>query len=136
MNAPATDAIATDPAPEPRIVWSADEERFSADSLDELLGEDHGFEVGSIVYFGEAAIPDPATWMDADDVIEQLASRAFDQCGEWADDYPTVSKEAKEELQVLLEQWASKYATPNFYTVKSVKEYELTAEDLKSVEGT
>jgi hypothetical protein len=110
--------------------WSRDEEQFSYDTLGELLDNHDDLDVGDTVYTGVAETPDPAEWVDADDIIEQLACRAGDDCGEFADDYPDVSKEAKLELQRLLESWARKHCTPTWYMVKNVREHEITAEDL------
>lgn len=109
--------------------WSHDGERFSYDTLGELL-DCNELQVGDTVYTGDGVRPDPAEWVDDDDVIEQLSCRAYDECGEIAEDYPEVSKEAKAELEALLGAWARKYCTPTWYMIKDVREYEITAEDL------
>jgi hypothetical protein len=110
--------------------WSRDEENYSYDSLDELLATHDDLVEGDTVYVGKGDTPDPGSWVDADDILENLSCRAGDDCGEFADDYPDVTKEAKEELQTLLEAWARKYCTPTFYMIKEQREYEITAEDV------
>jgi hypothetical protein len=110
--------------------WSRDEEHFSYETLGELLDCNDDLEVGDTVYTGNGITPDPAEWVDADDVIEQLACRAYDESGEFAEDYPEVSEEAKAELDELLAAWARKHCTPTFYLINNVREYEITAEDL------
>ena len=110
--------------------WARDEEHFSYGSLGELLDCNDDLQVGDTVYTGNGITPNPAEWVDADDVIEQLACRAYDEGGEFAEDYPEVSKEAKAELHELLAAWARKHCTPTFYLIKNVREYEITAEDL------
>ena len=113
--------------------WSHDGERFSYDTLGELL-DCNELQVGDTVYTGDGETPDPAGWVDADDIIEQLACRAYDDCGEVAEDYPEVSKEAKAELESLLEAWVRKHCTPTFYMIKDVQEYVITAEDLAQMD--
>jgi hypothetical protein len=110
--------------------WSRDEENFSYESLGELLDSHDDLEIGDVVYVGRRIVPDPGDWTDAEEVLEQLACRAVDDCGEFADDYPEASKEAKAELNALLATWARKHCIPTFYMIKDVREYEITAEDL------
>lgn len=116
--------------------WSRDEENFSYGSLQELLGTHDDIEAGDTVYHGEGIAHDPAEWVGADDVTEQLSCRAYDACGEFAEDYPEVSREAKAELDELLAAWVRKHCTPTFYAIKNVREYEVTAEDIAEANGT
>ncbi len=111
--------------------WSRDGQTFNYDTLGELLDSNDDVQEGDIVHVGTANVPDPAEWVDADDIIEQLACRGDDNCGELADDYPEVSKEAKAELQDVLEAWARKYCTPSFWMIEDDREYIITAEDVK-----
>ena len=110
--------------------WSRDEENYSCDSLQELLSTHDDLEDGDVVYFGEGNPPDPGMWICAEDVIEQLACRADDECGEFAEDYPDVSPDAQKELDDLLETWARKHCQPTFYVIRNAKEYVITAEDI------
>lgn len=110
--------------------WSRDEEVFTYANLGELLDAHDDIEVGDTVFHGTSVTPDPGEWVSADDVIEQLACRASDECGEFAEDYPEVTKEAKAELEELLAAWAHKHCMPTFYTITGVREYKITAEDL------
>lgn len=112
------------------IYWSRNEEHYLYESLGELLDDHDDIEAEDTVHYGTAEIPNPTDWVDAEDVIEQLACRAQDECGEWAEDYPDVTVEAKVELTELLETWVVKYCQPTFWTIKDVKTYEVTAEDL------
>lgn len=111
--------------------WSLDGEHFQYDSIEDLIDCNDHLGAGDEVYRGEQVYTDPAIWVDADDVIENLSCRASDVAGEYADDYPDISEEAKAELQTLLEEWARKHAQPSFYLVKKVTEYTLTEEDLE-----
>jgi hypothetical protein len=109
--------------------WSVDGSDFRYQTLGDLLDSNDHLEKGCIVMVGNQVACDPADWVDADDVIENLACRGSDEGGEWADDYPDVSPEAKAELQTYLEAWARKHAPASFYTVTNVREYVLTYED-------
>lgn len=109
--------------------WSLDGEDYRYDTLGELL-DCNELSAGDVVHVGERAPHDPADWVDAEDVIENLACRGSDVGGEWADNYPEVSKEAKAALQTLLETWAREHAQPNFYGIRNAREYVITAEDV------
>lgn len=110
--------------------WSVDGSDFRYQSLDDLLDSNDQLEVGNEVEHGEKVHRDPGEWVEADDVIENLSCRGGDEGGEWADDYPDIPPAAKLELQDFLEEWARKYAQPGFYSVRNVKKYTITAEDL------
>ncbi|SMG00368.1 hypothetical protein [Burkholderia singularis] len=96
-----------------RTVWSCDDETFNYDTLAELL--DTFFdkpEVGDVVFVGEVE-PIPSMHLcDADDVIDLMGERAYDEVGEYADGYPDVTSEAKAELNALLARWIEKHAKP------------------------
>ncbi|WP_349616962.1 hypothetical protein [Azotobacter salinestris] len=115
--------------------WSTNEEDFNSLSLDELIGSNEHLKVGDTVWKGEAVHPDPTSYIDAGDVIELIGGRAYDDCGEYAEDFPDVSGEAKAELDELLAGWIRKHcSTTSFYKVSNVVEYTLTAEDLAGAE--
>jgi len=111
-------------------VWSADEESFCHTSLVDLLDSDDSIIEGSTVWCGDADKPSASELIDADDVIELLASRAADVGGEWAEDYPDVTKEAKGELEALLWSWVEKHCKPEFWSVTNAEKYVVTADDL------
>lgn len=110
--------------------WSADEELFNADSFGELLDMNDHLEVGNIVWCGTKVRPGTKELCDADDIIDMIGNRASDIGGEWADDYPDVSKEASSELDEFLAAWITKHCPPAFWTVKNVTQRIITAEDL------
>jgi hypothetical protein len=116
---------------EKKECWSVDEECFDAAGLGDLIGSHHDeLEVGTTVYVADAVTPDPADYIDVDGILEKMGERAGDDCGEYADDYPDVSKDARQELEDVLKTWARKHCTPRFWKVKNVREYILTADDL------
>ncbi|UXV17554.1 hypothetical protein N4P55_16815 [Pseudomonas fluorescens] len=114
----------------PDETWSANEELFNCDSLGELLDENDDLEIGATVWKGEKFPVNIAGYVDVGDVIEMLGERAYDDVGEFAEDWPDVPDEARQELDALLSAWISKHCTATFYCVRNVVEYQITAEDM------
>lgn len=112
-----------------RQSWSVNEEIFDYDTLADLI-DSQAPELGQTVFVGDVVHPDPLKYFDADDALEMMGERAYDDCGESAENYPDVSKEARAELDALLAQWISKHAKPDFYRVVNIKPHTITAEDL------
>lgn len=113
--------------------WSANDEDFSCLGLDELLNENDELKPGDTVYRGEAVRPDPTSYVDANDVIEMLGERAYDDAGDHADGWPCVSKDAEGELNHLLAGWMQKHCPPpSFYRVKNSTPYVLTEADFEA----
>lgn len=69
---------------------------------------------------------------DADDVVEQIGQRLFDQCGEASDCYqPTISAEADAEFDVFLDAWLRKnglHPEDSCFAVENVESVEAPAE--------
>lgn len=115
-------------------VWATSTgEYFMYASLTELLSEAWEPEVGMEVEFGTTSPVVPSDLIGADDVMDMIGERAYDVVSEFNEDYPDVSKEAREELETLLHDWIRKHAPINFYHVKNVQKYIVTAEDLKEM---
>jgi hypothetical protein len=116
------------------IWWSVDEENYNYSSLEELLdAEWDQFEYlkeGSVVYYGEIKLPS-TSFIDADDIVEMISERAYEDGGEYADNYPNCSDEDLKELSDFIIAWQAKF-TPRFFTIKKSKEYTLTKEDIAS----
>lgn len=114
-----------------RVVWSRNNEDFTCDELDDLLDTHDDLAVGDVVFIGEAAPIQTKRLCDADDVIEMIGERAYDEVGEYADGYPDVMPEARAELDALLAGWIEKHAKPTFYSVVNVRQYVITAADME-----
>ncbi len=125
------------------IVWSTDEETFNYDEKYEAVDALYSYvdgkyipaQVGDKIYYGTAVALDVSNLIDADDIIEMLGERAWDNCGEFADGYPDVSKKERDLLDNYLKRWVKKYCKPTFYNVKDIKEYVITEEDIKEMES-
>lgn len=114
--------------------WATDDETYNLDTLDEVIESllfynEPNEIVGSKVSYGEA-VPFSTDWIDADFVIDNIAERGYDEGGEWAEDFPDVSAEAREELETFLSAWQSKHCIANFWKIKNTKEYTITQEDV------
>lgn len=113
-------------------VWSLNGEDFIYDELDDALDALYNLDelaVGRVIEYGTAERPN-RDWVTADDVIEQIGERAYDECGEWAEDFPSVSNEARAELSAFLSAWQATHCTATFWTVRNAKKYAVTAEDI------
>ena len=113
--------------------WSVDNEDFNNLTLGDLLDDHEDLKVGDTVYVGDATIPRASQLCDSSDVIEMMGDRASDIGGEYADDYPDVSSEAKAELDEFLAKWIGKHARPTFYTASNFRPYVLSADDFETV---
>lgn len=114
-----------------QAIWSANNEDFIYDNLQELLECEDGVVAGSLVSVGNKEDACVNTLVDADDIIEMLGERAWDNFGEAAEDFPDVSTEAKAELNMLLQQWIDKHCRASFYWIRNVRDYVVTEEDIK-----
>lgn len=126
------------------IVWASDEENFTHDSMYEALencvgwvnGEAIPPEVGTVLYFGEAVAPNVSKLVDSDDIIDMLRDRAYDNYGEWAENFADLSKNDKKDkkaidkLDKFLQKWITENCPVTFYTVKNVQQYVVTHEDV------
>ena len=65
-------------------------------------------------------------------MLEQFDDWVYEDVGEIADcDFYNVSKEAKEELQALIQVWAEKHVNLRYWKVKNVVKKIVTQEDLE-----
>jgi uncharacterized protein YfdQ (DUF2303 family) len=118
--------------------WSLDEEQFNYGSLEEAIQgiyDLHGaVEPGHIVWFGTSHKPDAGDFVDADRVIDDMGDAAMDVGGEFAEDFPNVSPEARKELNDFLEAWARKHCEVTFFTVDNVQQYTITQADIDAAD--
>lgn len=112
------------------ICWSVSGDEFDAESLQDLF-DNYELKDGDVVYYGEAVKPTIKQLIDANDICDMLTDRAWDLVGEYAEDFPNVSKEAIAELDSLLQSWLTQHCPINFYQVINTREYVITATDIK-----
>ena len=124
--------------------WSVDEEVFrdQVSSVEEAVsaaveecGED--LQPGRVVYVGEVIPVGAGQLINADDVIDTMRDRAYDDVGESSEDYlGSVTQAQKDELHALIVAWADRVEEPGFWRVGKVVKHIVTAENLDhSCEG-
>ncbi|WP_223466175.1 hypothetical protein [Pseudomonas sp. GL-RE-26] len=110
--------------------YSNNGEEWTADWCS-FLSQNDEFAPGDECQRGEVHYADPAEFVDSDAVIDAMANNAASSdLGEWADDFPNVSADAKQELEDLLDAWARKNCDCTFYRVKNIETFTISAEDL------
>lgn len=98
-----------------------------------------GLAIGDTIYRGAECKDDPSGFLpDANQITEIMCDNAASSdAGEWAEGYPSVDKAALIDLDAALEPlrvWARKYCQPDFFTVKNISKYAVTAEDVRNVD--
>ena len=116
--------------------WSLNEEDFFDDwcgLIDELEQEELG--VGTEYFEGykvAVRISDYVNIHGIVSMLEQFDDWVYEDVGEIADcDFYNVSKEAKEELQEVIQQWAEKHVKLPYWKVQNVVKKVVTQEDLE-----
>lgn len=117
--------------------WSTDEETYQDQcesiehAISEAMNSGREFDVGQVLYIGEAIPVTADQLIDADVVIETMQCRAYDACGESAECYlDGVTKEQRAQLEAILVSWADSVEKPNFWEIGKVVKHTITAEDL------
>jgi len=111
--------------------WSTNDEDYVDTTLPELI-EDRELKVGDVVFVGETDYTSPRV-VDADDVIEDIVNRLYDEFGEHADSsiYDIENNNcAKYELEQFLKEWQDKHISLTCYHVKNTRPYTITEEDM------
>ena len=116
--------------------WSLNEEDFFDDwydLIDELEQEELG--VGTEYFEGdkvEIQVSDYVNIHGIASMLEQFDEWVYEDVGDIADcDFYNVSKEAKEELQEVIQQRAEKYVKLPYWKVQNVVKKVVTQEDLE-----
>lgn len=121
------------------IVWSTNKEDFTSDTKEEAIENKYVYvdgvytnaKAGDKLYYGTVQAIQSKHLVDADDVIDMLAERAYDLVGEYADNYPQASTKEVKLLDNYLKKWVEKYCKPSFYNIVDIQEYIITEEDIK-----
>lgn len=114
------------------IAWSANDEDFNCVELSDLINDNPDLKPGDIVWKATIKRPKISAMIDVDDIIEQMAERAYDIGGEWSEDWMNdVVEHHSKSLKELLDKWSKELHSPTFYEVGKSEEYILTALDLE-----
>ena len=116
--------------------WSLNEEDFFDDwydLIDEL--EQKGLGVGTEYFEGDKVETQVSDYVNMHGIVSMLGQFddwVYEDVGEIADcNFYNVSKEAKEELQELIQQWAEKHVKLPYWKVQNVVKKVVTQEDLE-----
>jgi hypothetical protein len=110
--------------------YSNNGEEWTADWCS-FLNQNDELAPGDECQRGEVHYADPTEFVDSGAVIGAMASNAASSdLGEWTDDFPSVSADAKQELDDLLDAWVRKNCDCTFYRVKNIETFTISAEDL------
>ena len=119
--------------------WSLNGEDFFDDwcrLVEELADyEDYPIPEGVEYFEGEKVevrISDYVDMRGIESMLEQFDDWVYEDVGEIADcDFYNVSKEAKEELQALIQAWTEKYVKLPYWKVQNVVKKVVAQEDLE-----
>lgn len=110
-----------------------DEERFGGclyDSREEAIAQGRLDYHGRPFFVANAIKQTAASFLpDASDIIEMMATNAYDNCGECAEEWPDLPKssDAEVELDRLLVEWAKRHENAlecRFWMVENVERVE------------
>lgn len=117
-----------------KIVYSINGEHFAFDTVTDVfdaLDLDGELKAGQEYYSAEAVIEKPSDFFDVGSLLDDIHARAWDDGGEWADDFVSqLTPAQREELKQLVSDWLDKNMTVNFRSVKNIRTLTVTAEDL------
>lgn len=120
--------------------YSTNEEDYRHTEIEAAIAEafdDSTIKAGEIrsIWEGDAIIRRAGSYAPFR-MVEELSERAYDECGEYAEDWPDCSKEQEHELEqriaAAINSWADDFGhQPTFGTVGNVREIKvrLTSED-------
>ena len=119
--------------------WSVNGEDFF-DDWDQLIDELYDYEsdelpIGTEYFEGDKVDVTVGDYVDMhriDSMLTEFDDLVYEDIGEIADcDFSNVSKEAKEELQEIIQAWAEKHVNLPYWKVQNVVKKVVTQEDLE-----
>lgn len=110
-------------------VYSVNGEEFNYYDIESMFDDMASvgqFVIGQEYYEADAVDIKHEDYIDGYGILEQLDERVYDDVGEYYNsDFASVSKVAKEELELLILDWARRNITLNYWKIKdkSVKKF-------------
>lgn len=113
-------------------VYSLNGEDNWEDELEDVIQQayDDGAAIGAAIKItqGDSIKAEHSDFVTGSSIIEYISERAYDEYGEWSEEYLTEvsnNKEKSEEFKKLIVNWLSENAeSPGFYRVTNTKEIE------------
>lgn len=118
---------------ERKIVYSKDGEDFSYDDPHDIFDSMYAcgdLIAGATYYEGVGVQRKPSYYFSIDSLTESMSDAAYDDGGEYAEDFPDASKAQWGELEDSINEWLDKNLSVNFWNVVDVVEREVTQEDI------
>lgn len=124
--------------------YSTDQESFtgnepSRESAVAACASDCWLEPGDTVWTGEAVKEPASAYFSIDNLIESMQGNAYDDIGEWAEDWlGNVTGKDEDELRSKIENaidaWAEEHGyQPNFFRVDNMVSHVVTEADVAGV---
>jgi hypothetical protein len=82
--------------------------------------------VGHTYYKGVVRKPEPSSLFNMDRMVEDMQEQAYDEYGEWAEDFAV--RQSFRELELLIGDWLDKNVSISFFAVEDVEQREITKE--------
>lgn len=115
--------------------WSLNREDWEEDL--ENIFNDNELKVGDIIFEGVSKRTNAISLVNHTDILDMLDERAYDEGGEYAENWINPSKEDCKDLDAFLHQWYQKtFGTSKYYVVSDIKEYVITQEDIDDYYST
>lgn len=126
--------------------WSTDEESYSGQldcreeaAIEGIIESGNEFEVGDTIYTAVAQPADLKRYVEhainLDNIFENIGEAAYEEGGEWVDDWPEKTKKDEPGLEVpiveLIVNWLKVYRKPTWYMACDVEATKITAEMLE-----
>jgi len=114
-----------------QYAWSTDEEMYHGkfDTVEEALAEAREHLIDGLdedpgsytVWVGEAKPIPTGRLVDAECIVERMQERAYEEVGEFGEDYlTTATAEQLKELEALVVAWADRVEMPSFYSADNI----------------
>lgn len=120
----------------PKYTYSLDDETYKhgtfATRQDAITNAIETYEpvLGAKIFVGRSTLATMNELVSADDVIQGLMCRADDIAGEYADEFPDLSVEDKNQLEGVLIEFLTPRCPITFGKVSDVQEHAITLADL------
>jgi hypothetical protein len=86
--------------------------------------------IGKTYYEGDKVPISMKKLVNINSLIDTMNETAWNIAGEYADDWPGLNDEQKQELEQMIADYLTKANVREFFDVENVKEKTITAEDL------
>jgi hypothetical protein len=119
-------------------VYSLDGEIYNISDRKELIDElmwlhktqDNLDLIGKEYFEGNPVRPKVRDLVDVDGFIDYISENAYENYGEFAENWPDLTTEEKKHLEDLLVEFLEEKAPPSFYRIENSVAKKITAEDL------